>query len=185
MKQSLSAADAALTDPDLRCRAIKRVLLIFNVVVATLAGWAAQHTATASPDSVLLAIVRDASNIFPLDGWAAMSSHKEATKAYMLFSLPLALGTFAWFFALLYLPPSGRLGEPYTVGRRFLGVLMGMVCALFAYGVPALEQGQNVSMLPVGTSLPHLVLFGWYSAASFGLFCAAACVLLWKGLTGR
>jgi hypothetical protein len=185
MKQRLTAIDASLSDPGSKFRTLKRGLLIFNVVVAVLAGWAAGHAATASPDSALLTVVREASNILPLDRWAAMSSHKEATKAYMLFSLPLALGTFAWFFALLYLPPSGGLGEPYTVGKRFLGLLMGVVCALLAYGVPALEQGQDVSMLPVGTSLPHLVLFGWYSAASFGLFCAAGCVLFWKGLTGR
>lgn len=185
MKQSLTVADATLSDPDRKYRTLKRGLLIFNVIVACLAGWVAQHAATASPDSSLVTIVREASNILPLDRWAAMSGHKEATKAYMLFSLPLALGAFAWFFAHLYLPPSGRLGEPYTVGKRFFGVLMGMVCALLAYGVPALEQGQDVSMLPVGTSLPHLVLFGWYSAASFGLFCAAACVLFWKGITGR
>ena len=185
MKQTLAAVDATLSDPGRKYEMVKWVLLIFNIVVAVLAGWVAAQAANAPPDSTVLAIVREASRALPLDRWAAMSSHKEATKAYMLFSLPLAPSTFAWFFALLYLPPSGKLGDPYTVGKRFLAVIMGLVCALLAYGVPTLEQGQDVSMLPVGTSLPHLVLLGWYSAASVGLFCAAACVLLWKGLTGR
>jgi hypothetical protein len=66
-----------------------------------------------------------------------------------------------------------------------LWVLAGGVFALFAHSVPALEQGENVMGLPVGTLLPHLVLLGWNSVASLGLFSAVVCVHLWNGLTGR
>lgn len=172
--------------PSDRYKPAKRWLLAINLAIAFLAGagaFAAYHAPSSFP--WLLEMVDAAKGFLPLDSWVSKSNFPRAAQVYDLLALPLVATSTAWFFALLYLPPTGSLGVPYTSAKRAMAVLVSAFLILLAVLAPIVEHGQDVPLLSTGTSLVQLVLFGWYSFASIGLFLAGAAVFIWKSITGR
>lgn len=169
-----------------RFKSIKRWLLTINLAIAILAGIGALIAHNA-PQSFpwLLDLVEAAKGFLPLDGWASKSDFQREAQVYDLLALPLVATSTAWFFALLYLPPAGSLGVPYTPTKRVLALLVAALLVLLAFVAPIVERGQDVPLLSTGTSFVQLVLFGWYTFASVGLFLAGAIVFLWKSVTGK
>lgn len=166
--------------PD-RYKPVKRWLLAINLAIALLAGagaFAAHRAPSSSP--WLFGIVDAAKGILPLDSWTSKSNFPQAAQVYNLLALPMVVTSAAWFFALLYLPPPGALGVPYTPTKRAMAVLVSAFLVLLAILAPVVEHGQDVPLLSTGTSFVQLVLIGWYSYATVGLLLAMAGVLLWK-----
>lgn len=169
-----------------RYKPAKRWLLAINLMIAFLAGagaFAAYHAPSSFP--WLLEMVDAAKGFLPLDSWVSKSNFPRAAQVYDLLALPMVVTSTAWFFALLYLPPAGSLDIPYKPMQRVLGVLLSAFFILLVALAPIVEHGQDVPLLRVGTSFVQLVLFGWYSFASIGLFLAGAAVFIWKSVTGR
>lgn len=167
-----------------RYKLAKRWLLAINLTIASMAGAGASIAHYARASSQWLLEMVDAAKVFlPLDSWVSKSNFPREAQVYDLLALPLVVTSAAWFFALLYLPPAGSLGVPYTPAKRVMAVLVSAFLVLLAVLAPIVEHGQDVPLLRTGTSLVQLALFGWNPFVTVGLSLALSGVFVWKSIT--